>query len=82
VYVRACVNGALFWLDWFLAPGKRTHDAQDGTQLQFKSVPWGVYFAAELGGGTVVVANRTQASGWETFKVGLIILQRSVLASD
>jgi hypothetical protein len=45
-------------------------------------VPWGVYFAAEQGGGTVVVANRTQASGWETFKVGLIILQRSVQASD
>ena len=46
------------------------YDAQDGTQLQFKSVAWGVYFTAEQGGGAAVVANRTQASGWETFKVG------------
>ncbi|KAK3012744.1 hypothetical protein RJ639_008092, partial [Escallonia herrerae] len=41
----------------------------DGTGLQFKSVKIGKYLCAELGGGTIIVANRTSASGWETFKV-------------
>jgi hypothetical protein len=27
------------------------------------------YLCAENGGGTIVVANRTKASGWETFRV-------------
>ncbi|KAJ8561420.1 hypothetical protein K7X08_027610 [Anisodus acutangulus] len=42
---------------------------QDGTGLQFKSVTEGKYLCAELGGGNIIVANRTAASGWETFKV-------------
>ncbi|KAK3012752.1 hypothetical protein RJ639_008100, partial [Escallonia herrerae] len=44
-------------------------DFLDGTGLQFKSVTIGKYLCAELGGGTIIVANRTSASGWETFKV-------------
>ncbi|MCD9560254.1 hypothetical protein HAX54_018775 [Datura stramonium] len=44
-------------------------DFLDGTGLQFKSVTVGKYLCAELGGGTIIVANRTSASGWETFKV-------------
>ena len=28
------------------------------------------YLCAEHGGGSVVVANRTKALGWETFRVG------------
>ncbi|KAJ8525847.1 hypothetical protein K7X08_007696 [Anisodus acutangulus] len=42
---------------------------QDGTGLQFKSVTEGKYLCAELGGGNIIVANRTAASGWETFKI-------------
>ena len=29
----------------------------------------GKYLCAESGGGTIIVANRTAASGWETFSV-------------
>lgn len=43
--------------------------AQDGTKLQFKSVVQNRYLAAEQGGGAAIVANRTQASSWETFRV-------------
>ncbi|CAL5414886.1 unnamed protein product [Camellia sinensis] len=43
-------------------------DFLDGTELQFKSVTVGKYLCAEQGGGTIIVANRTSASGWETFK--------------
>lgn len=46
---------------------------QDGTGLQFKSVTVEKYLCAELGGGSIVVANRTAASGWETFRVFSII---------
>lgn len=42
---------------------------QDGTQLQFKSALRKTYLTADNGGGGAVVANRTQASDWETFKV-------------
>lgn len=28
-----------------------------------------MYLCAEQGGGTILVANRTSASGWETFKL-------------
>ncbi|KAL5224682.1 hypothetical protein ABZP36_011321 [Zizania latifolia] len=43
----------------------------DGTQLQFKSVTQNMFLSAEQGGGTIIVANWTQAtpSGWETFKL-------------
>jgi hypothetical protein len=42
---------------------------QDGTQVQFKSALRKTYITADQGGGGGVVANRTQASDWETFKV-------------
>jgi len=32
-------------------------------------VTTGKYLCAESGGGTILVANRTVASGWETFRV-------------
>lgn len=46
-----------------------TTTCQDGTQLQFKSALRKTYLTADNGGGGAVVANRTQASDWETFKV-------------
>lgn len=52
----------------------KTHVLQDGTSLQFKSVTTQKYLCAESGGGTIIVANRTSASGWETFKVSQLIL--------
>uniref|UniRef100_A0ACD5TQ54 Uncharacterized protein n=1 Tax=Avena sativa TaxID=4498 RepID=A0ACD5TQ54_AVESA len=71
--VRAvCLGGWLVTEGWILPSlfdGIPNKDLLDGTQLQFKSVAWGVYFAAEQGGGAAVVANRTEASGWETFKL-------------
>ena len=42
---------------------------QDGTQVQFKSALRKTYITADQGGGGAVLANRTQASDWETFKV-------------
>lgn len=42
---------------------------QDDTQLQFKSVTQNAFVAAENGGGAALLANRSSASGWETFKV-------------
>jgi len=32
-------------------------------------VTTGKYLCAESGGGTIIVANRTSASSWETFRV-------------
>ncbi|GKB92413.1 probable glucan 1,3-beta-glucosidase A, partial [Tanacetum coccineum] len=56
------------------APSIRDLDQppEDGAQLRLKSVTIGKYLAAELGGGTIIVANRTSASGWETFPVNFI----------
>ncbi|KAL2317721.1 hypothetical protein Fmac_031597 [Flemingia macrophylla] len=44
-------------------------DFLDGTALQLKSVTTGKYLCAESGGGSIIVANRTAASGWETFRL-------------
>ncbi|KAF5937276.1 hypothetical protein HYC85_024782 [Camellia sinensis] len=44
-------------------------DFLDGTKLQFKSVTSGKYLCAETGGGSIIVANRTDAHSWETFKL-------------
>lgn len=49
-------------------------DAQDGKGVQFKSLRTGKYVCAESGGGSIIVANRTAASGWETFKVSSFLL--------
>ncbi|KAK3012743.1 hypothetical protein RJ639_008091 [Escallonia herrerae] len=57
------------WIKPSLFDGIPNKDFLDGTGLQFKSVKIGKYLCAELGGGTIIVANRTSASGWETFKV-------------
>ncbi|RLN35778.1 putative glucan 1,3-beta-glucosidase A [Panicum miliaceum] len=48
---------------------RRPRVRADGTQLQFKSVAWNRYLAAEKGGGAPIVADREKPSGWETFKL-------------
>ncbi|XP_009761931.1 putative glucan 1,3-beta-glucosidase A [Nicotiana tabacum] len=57
------------WIKPSLFDGIPNKDFLDGTGLQFKSVKVEKYLCAELGGGTIIVANRTAASGWETFKI-------------
>uniref|UniRef100_J3N249 Uncharacterized protein n=1 Tax=Oryza brachyantha TaxID=4533 RepID=J3N249_ORYBR len=57
------------WILPSLFDGILNKDLLDGTQLQFKSVTQNMYLCAEQGGGTILVANRTSASGWETFKL-------------
>ncbi|KAK4374391.1 hypothetical protein RND71_005068 [Anisodus tanguticus] len=57
------------WIKPSLFDAIPNNDFLDGTGLQFKSVTVGKYLCAELGGGNIIVANRTAASGWETFKI-------------
>ncbi|KAK7844121.1 hypothetical protein CFP56_011609, partial [Quercus suber] len=57
------------WIKPSLFDGIPNNDFLDGTGLQFKSVTTGKYLCAETGGGTIIVANRTAASGWETFSL-------------
>lgn len=57
------------WIKPSLFDGIPNKDLLDGTQIQLKSVTIGKYVSAENGGGTILVANRTAASGWETFKL-------------
>ncbi|EEF48467.1 conserved hypothetical protein [Ricinus communis] len=57
------------WIKPSLFDGIPNSDFLDGTGLQFKSVAVKKYLCAELGGGNIIVANRTSASGWETFKL-------------
>ncbi|OMO94235.1 Glycoside hydrolase, family 5 [Corchorus olitorius] len=57
------------WIKPTLFDGIVNKDFLDGTALQFKSVTTGKYLCAEQGGGSIIVANRTSASGWETFRV-------------
>ncbi|KAK9741073.1 hypothetical protein RND81_03G079400 [Saponaria officinalis] len=57
------------WIQPSLFYGIPNSDLLDGTQVQLKSNYIGKYVSAESGGGTVLVANRTSASGWETFKL-------------
>ncbi|XP_057970786.1 probable glucan 1,3-beta-glucosidase A [Malania oleifera] len=42
-------------------------DLLEGTQVQFMSTKLQKYLCSENGGGAAVVANRSSASGWETF---------------
>ncbi|KAJ0097194.1 hypothetical protein Patl1_27298 [Pistacia atlantica] len=44
-------------------------DLLDGTQVQLLSTKLNKYLSPENGGGTTVVANRSSASGWETFRL-------------
>ncbi|XP_065848090.1 probable glucan 1,3-beta-glucosidase A [Euphorbia lathyris] len=57
------------WIKPSLFDSIPNKDFLDGTGLQLKSVTAGKYLCAELGGGSIIVANRTAASGWETFKL-------------
>ncbi|XP_061345004.1 probable glucan 1,3-beta-glucosidase A [Gastrolobium bilobum] len=57
------------WMKPSLFDGITNNDLLDGTQVQFMSTKLQSYLCAENGGGTVVVANRTKASGWETFRL-------------
>ncbi|GMP46075.1 hypothetical protein CsSME_00014367 [Camellia sinensis var. sinensis] len=50
-----------------LYTNKNIQNFLDGTGLQFKSVTAGKYLCAETGRGSIIVANRTVASSWETF---------------
>ncbi|XP_027368378.1 probable glucan 1,3-beta-glucosidase A [Abrus precatorius] len=55
------------WIKPSLFDGIPNKDFLDGTGLQFKSVTTRKYLSAEYGGGNIIVANRTDASNWETF---------------
>ncbi|KAK6130644.1 hypothetical protein DH2020_035619 [Rehmannia glutinosa] len=55
------------WIKPSLFDGIPNKDFLDGTSVQLKSVTVGKYLSAENGGGTIIVANRTTASDWETF---------------
>lgn len=57
------------WIKPSLFDGIPNKDLLDGTGVQFLSVTTGKYLCAEGGGGTIIVANRSSASGWETFKL-------------
>ncbi|GAV65382.1 Cellulase domain-containing protein [Cephalotus follicularis] len=49
--------------------GIPNNDLLDGTQVQFLSTKLQQYICPEKGGGSIVVANRSSASGWETFRL-------------
>ncbi|XP_024970883.1 probable glucan 1,3-beta-glucosidase A [Cynara cardunculus var. scolymus] len=57
------------WMKPSLFDSIPNKDFLDGAGLQFKSATIGKFLCAELGGGTIIVANRTSASGWETFRL-------------
>ncbi|KAK7358947.1 hypothetical protein VNO77_00888 [Canavalia gladiata] len=57
------------WMKPSLFDGITNNDLLDGTQVQFMSTKLQKYLCAEKGGGSIVVANRTRASGWETFRL-------------
>ncbi|GMY11317.1 probable glucan 1,3-beta-glucosidase A [Fagus crenata] len=57
------------WMKPSLFQGIPNQDVLDGTQVQFMSTKLQKYVSAESGGGTIVVANRTSASDWETFRL-------------
>lgn len=57
------------WILPSLFDGIPNSDLLDGTQLQFKSVTQNRYLVADQGGGAAILADRVNASGWETFKL-------------
>ncbi|KAJ0515746.1 putative glucan 1,3-beta-glucosidase [Helianthus annuus] len=57
------------WIKPSLFDSIPNKDFLDGAWLQFKSKTLGKFLAAELGGGTIVVANSSSASDWETFRL-------------
>ncbi|XP_057786082.1 probable glucan 1,3-beta-glucosidase A [Salvia miltiorrhiza] len=57
------------WMKPSLFDAIPNKDLLDGSGMQLKSVTLGKYLCAETGGGTIIVANRSSASGWETFSL-------------
>lgn len=57
------------WMKPSLFDGIINKDLLDGTQVQLMSTKLQKYLCPENGGGTTLVANRTSASGWETFRL-------------
>ncbi|XP_076890801.1 putative glucan 1,3-beta-glucosidase A [Bidens hawaiensis] len=57
------------WMKPSLFDSIPNKDFLDGTALQLKSKTIGKYLVAELGGGSIIAANRTSASNWETFRL-------------
>ncbi|XP_077214111.1 putative glucan 1,3-beta-glucosidase A [Tasmannia lanceolata] len=57
------------WIKPSLFDGIPNKDLLDGTRVQFMSVTTMKYLSAESGGGTIIVTNRTNPSGWETFSL-------------
>ncbi|KAA8522502.1 hypothetical protein F0562_013137 [Nyssa sinensis] len=57
------------WMKPSLFQNIPNSDLLDGTQVQFKSTMLNKYISTENGGGTILVANRASASGWETFRL-------------
>ncbi|OMO56013.1 Glycoside hydrolase, family 5 [Corchorus capsularis] len=57
------------WMDGSRFDGIINKDLLDGTQVQFLSTKLNKYLCAENGGGTIIVANSSSASGWETFRL-------------
>ncbi|GMN33688.1 hypothetical protein TIFTF001_004295 [Ficus carica] len=56
------------WMEPSLFDGIVNDDLLDGTQIWLKSTKVNKYLTAEDGGGSLVVANREEASDWETFR--------------
>ncbi|KAK9741075.1 hypothetical protein RND81_03G079500 [Saponaria officinalis] len=57
------------WMIPSLFSGIHNSDLLDGAQVQLKSMYIGKYLSAENGGGSILVANKAFALGWETFKL-------------
>ncbi|KAI8005451.1 Glucan 1,3-beta-glucosidase A [Camellia lanceoleosa] len=57
------------WIKPSLFDGIPNKDFLDGTSLHLKSPTVGKYLCAEWGGRSIIVANRTYATIWETFKL-------------
>ncbi|KAJ4731735.1 hypothetical protein LUZ62_032892 [Rhynchospora pubera] len=57
------------WMTPWLFDNITNKDMLDGTQLKLRSVKQNMYVCAEGGGDNILVANRTGAAWWETFKL-------------
>lgn len=57
------------WIKPSLFDGVQDRDLMDGAQIQLQSTMLGTFVCAEDGGGSIVVVNRSSASGWETFRI-------------
>ncbi|KAJ3702640.1 hypothetical protein LUZ61_006345 [Rhynchospora tenuis] len=57
------------WMTPYLFDNITNKDMLDGTQLKLRSVKQNMYVCAEGGGDNILVANRTGAAWWETFKL-------------